>query len=183
MNPPFSWLKNMWPPTVSTSPPLLLNYDQSLNSQIHASYWMTFPLTIVNFNHFFIQPAQWRNGHRGPGALRQSATFGPPLLHFGDLPPRHTPIFPKYEKNFPETPKNFPDIWYFSTKLKHFSRNPRNVLSNFLWSFLSGAPKVQGPPVTGHPDTLPLRHWTGPRIPAISPFCRYPSTFWSAFTS
>jgi hypothetical protein len=27
------------------------------NSQIRASYWMTFPLTIVNFNHFFIQPA------------------------------------------------------------------------------------------------------------------------------
>jgi hypothetical protein len=25
-------------------------------SQIGASYWMTFPLTIVNFNHFFIQP-------------------------------------------------------------------------------------------------------------------------------
>ena len=23
------------------------------------------------------------------GALRQSATFGPPLLHFGDLPPPH----------------------------------------------------------------------------------------------
>jgi hypothetical protein len=28
-----------------------------INSQIRASYWMTFPLTIVNFNHFFIQPA------------------------------------------------------------------------------------------------------------------------------
>jgi hypothetical protein len=28
-----------------------------LYSQIRASYWMTFPLTIVNFNHFFIQPA------------------------------------------------------------------------------------------------------------------------------
>jgi hypothetical protein len=55
------------------------------------------------------------------GALRQSATFGPPLLHFGDLPPPvakkfsvsvpfwesknfsvHNPIFPKYEKNFPQ---------------------------------------------------------------------------------
>ena len=24
-----------------------------INSQIRASYWMTFPLTIVNFNHFF----------------------------------------------------------------------------------------------------------------------------------
>jgi hypothetical protein len=33
MNPPFSWLKNIWPPTVSTSPPLLLNYDQSLMGQ------------------------------------------------------------------------------------------------------------------------------------------------------
>jgi hypothetical protein len=54
------------------------------------------------------------------------------------------------------------DIWYFSPKLKHFSRNPRNVLSNFLWSFLSGAPKVRGPPVTGHPDTLPLRHCIWP---------------------
>ena len=28
-----------------------------INSQIRASYWMTFPLTIVNFNNFFIQPA------------------------------------------------------------------------------------------------------------------------------
>jgi hypothetical protein len=28
-----------------------------INSQIRASYWMTFPLTVVNFNHFFIQPA------------------------------------------------------------------------------------------------------------------------------
>ena len=101
----------------------------------------------------------------------------PPLLHFGDLPPPvakkisvsvpfweskkfsgHTPISPKYDKIFPETPKNVPDIFYFSPKLKHFSRNPRNVLSNFLWSFLSGAPKVRRPPVTGHPDTLPLRH-------------------------
>jgi hypothetical protein len=27
-----------------------------INSQIRASYWMTFPLIIVNFNHFFIQP-------------------------------------------------------------------------------------------------------------------------------
>jgi hypothetical protein len=52
------------------------------------------------------------------GALRQSATFGPPLLHFGSVYhfwesknfSGHTPIFPKYEKNFPETPKNFPDI-------------------------------------------------------------------------
>ena len=28
-----------------------------INSQIRASYWMTFPLIIENFNHFFIQPA------------------------------------------------------------------------------------------------------------------------------
>ena len=28
-----------------------------INSRIRASYWMTFPLTIINFNHFFIQPA------------------------------------------------------------------------------------------------------------------------------
>jgi hypothetical protein len=28
-----------------------------INSQIRASYWMTFPQPIVNFNHFFIQPA------------------------------------------------------------------------------------------------------------------------------
>jgi hypothetical protein len=32
------------------------------------------------------------------------------------------------------------------------------VLSNFLRSFLSGAPKVRWSSVTGHPDTLPLRH-------------------------
>ena len=30
------------------------------------------------------------------------------------------------------------------------------MLSNFLWSFLSGAPKVRGPPVTGHPPVTPL---------------------------
>jgi hypothetical protein len=85
------------------------------------------------------------------GALRQSATFGPPLLPFGDFPhppppvakkfsigvpfwesknfSGHTPIFPKYENIFPETPKNFQDIWYFSPKLKHFSGN------NIDWSF------------------------------------------------
>jgi hypothetical protein len=27
------------------------------------------------------------------GALRQLATFGPPLLHFGDFPPRRQKIF------------------------------------------------------------------------------------------
>jgi hypothetical protein len=35
-----------------------------INSQIRASYWMTFPLAIVNFNHFFIQPA--------PGVLNRT---------------------------------------------------------------------------------------------------------------
>ena len=40
MNPPFSWLKNMWPPTVSTSPPLLLNYDLVLDQLISiAKLW------------------------------------------------------------------------------------------------------------------------------------------------
>ena len=28
-----------------------------INSQLRASYWMTLQLTIVNFNHFLIQPA------------------------------------------------------------------------------------------------------------------------------
>jgi hypothetical protein len=119
--------------------------------------------------------SQWRNATAGgPPSIGH---FWPPFAPLRRPPPPspknfrsvyhfgrknffgHTPIFPKYENIFPETPKNFPDIWYFSPKLKHFFRNPRNVLSNFLWSFLSGGPKVRGPPVTGHPDTLPLRHW------------------------
>jgi hypothetical protein len=32
-----------------------------MNSQIRASYWMTFPLTIINFNHFFTQQAPENN--------------------------------------------------------------------------------------------------------------------------
>jgi hypothetical protein len=37
-----------------------------INSQIGASYWMTFALiTIVNFNHFFIQPAPDVHGKIG----------------------------------------------------------------------------------------------------------------------
>ena len=34
------------------------------NSQIGASYWMTFPLTIVNFNHFFIYNQPLAAGNR-----------------------------------------------------------------------------------------------------------------------
>jgi hypothetical protein len=34
-----------------------------INSQIRASNRMTFPLTVVSFNHFFIQPAPGHHFH------------------------------------------------------------------------------------------------------------------------
>jgi hypothetical protein len=45
-----------------------------INCQIRASYRMTFPLIIVNFNHFFIQPAPDRlHIDRTTGGLKHSS--------------------------------------------------------------------------------------------------------------
>jgi hypothetical protein len=52
------------------------------------------------------------------GALRQSATFGPPLLHFGDLPP---PVAKKFSVSVPFwESKLFPDIHQFFLNTNNF---------------------------------------------------------------
>jgi hypothetical protein len=89
---------------------------------------------------------------------RKKGTLQPKKGHLPKLPPPGS-YAPDYASKESSTQIIFVFYWQYIKIPIRNRRNPRNVLSNFLWSFLSGAPKVRGPPVTGHPDTLPLRHW------------------------
>ena len=56
-----------------------------------------------------------------------------------------------------QIPRHIFIIWCMRRRFSAVTNLP-NVLATILWPFLPGASQAWGPPASGHPNTLQLRH-------------------------
>jgi hypothetical protein len=98
------------------------------------------------------------------GALRQSATFGPPLLHFGDLPPVAKKFRSVYHFG---SQKIFPDIPQFFLNTKKIFRKHLKMFR--IYDIFPETPEMCYKIFYGHFCRGPLKFGSPPSLDTLTP--------------